>query len=121
MDKTLSLDQITRAALHQSELLSHLSNEDFEKLIAGSQEIVCNFGDIISGQEVEKHYILTSGKVRLIDKNKKGEETTICLLEHPGDFWISSKQGEDNGHTIVARASEQSLLLRVHDLAMEEL
>ena len=120
MDSVLDSKEISLSALRRSPLMATLSDDEFQFLVRASKAVECKFADLIGDSGSGKWYFLISGKVRLIQRTGNNTETTICLLQHPGDCWSESWRPAESSSKLLARASEKSMLMQVSDPSLIE-
>ncbi|MBX9689894.1 MAG: peptidase domain-containing ABC transporter [Candidatus Obscuribacterales bacterium] len=121
MEKGIELQEKMKAALRKSELLSFLTEQEFEKLLSRSESAKFSLGDLLPQAADSRTNILLSGKIRLLERFPAGDENNICSFEIPGDCWSDSWLHSSGSAIVMSRASEASILLKVEQALINEL
>ena len=94
---------------------SSLNDAQFQALLAASELVSCKLGTGIceQGKPAPELYVLISGKIRLTIHNDRERDSTLCTFTRPGDFFGGEISSEAHNCAFTARASSDSVLLRI--------
>ncbi len=119
LDLGIKPDLITK--LRRSELCSFLSDDEFAHFLQSSEQMQLGLGDLIAESNANKQKILASGRVRLLQRFPSGDESNICSLDLIGDTWCDYWLPLNGQGHVLARASEESLVLLIEHAVCNEL
>lgn len=120
MDPALAIEDSTKSNLRHSRLMASLTDKQFDHLVMHAKFATYNFGDVLEDEDVETIYILVSGKIRVLEKNASGEESTTCSYGNVGDCWSNHWSAPGSNQPLRARASDPVRLLKLQEPLLSE-
>ncbi|MBX9720875.1 MAG: hypothetical protein K2X81_05745, partial [Candidatus Obscuribacterales bacterium] len=121
MDQQTGLDQSINTRLRRSDLFSVLTEEEFNRLLQGCDQLRLALGDLLPDASTGKIKVLAAGKIRLLERFPAGDENNLCTLDITGESWSEPWLQDESKGIVLARASEPSLVFAAEQSLFSEL